>query len=121
MILIASTHISLATESHIHMDMSNFLWGGKSYHVHGRQKTGSTWRIAPTTDLWENIQNACQSTWYTAGVKHMPAPSREMSPAFETLLSQLLCSFLWRRFQYQRLFSLGTHKGKKPGQYTSNG
>lgn len=84
-------YISLATGSHMHVDMPNFSWksGNRKY-----VEDGTNYR-----SMGESIQMACRSAWYTAGAKCMPRPSREMSLSFGVLSSHFLCSSFWRRLQ----------------------
>lgn len=90
-----------------------------SYLVHGRQGTGTIWRIAPIAQDYGRVSTASMSKCLVHSGSHTYASSLQRNIAI--LWNPSLPAPLFaRRHQHWRLFSLGTQEGKKPGQYSSS-
>ena len=85
-----------------------------SYLVHGRQGTGTIWRIAPTAQVYGRESIASMPRCLVLSRSSLP---RDIAILWNPSLPAPLFS---RRHQHWRLFSLGTQEGKKPGQYSSS-
>lgn len=122
MTVITSTHISLATESDIHVDRPNFLWKGKSYHVCGRQRTRSIWRPAPTTGLVagrEYTDGMSKCLVHSRSQPHASSLQRNVRILWSTSLPAPLF-FLSEETPPSEIVKPRDSEGKETGQHSSN-